>query len=93
MPGRDRNPPEVRTEPLGQFTRRDAERIAKGLEEAGIVWWWKEPGFLSSLWEVGVRLFVDRTRIDEARAIVRASTQTQTQARKPKPQIPSDGTP
>ena len=91
MPGWDRIPPEVRTEHLGQFTRRDAEKIAKGLEEAGIVWWWKEPGFLSSLWEVGVRLFVDRTRIDEARAIVRASTQTE--VRKPKPQIPRDGTP
>jgi hypothetical protein len=91
MPGWDRIPPEVRTEHLGQFTRRDAEKIAEGLEEAGIVWWWKEPGFLSSLWEVGVRLFVDRTRIDEARAIARRVTRTQ--ARKPKPQIPSDGTP
>ena len=91
MPRWDRIPPDVRTEHLGQFTRRDAERIAKGLEEAGILWWWKEPGFLSSLWEVGVRLFVDRTRIDEAREIARSVTRAQEQ--KPKPQIPSDGTP
>jgi hypothetical protein len=91
MPGWDRIPPEVRTEHLGQYTRRDADRIAKGLEEAGIVWWWKEPGFLSSLWEVGVRLFVDRTRIDEARAI--AGAVTRPQQRKPKRQMPSDGTP
>ncbi|MGE5228060.1 MAG: hypothetical protein ACM3OO_14395 [Planctomycetaceae bacterium] len=91
MPRWDRIPPDVRTDYLGQFTRRDADRIAKGLEDAGIVWWWKEPGFLSSLWEVGVRLFVDRTRIDEAREIVRATTQTR--PRRKGPQIPSDGTP
>jgi hypothetical protein len=30
----------------------------------------QEPGFISAVWEFGVRLFVDRTRLDEARRIV-----------------------
>jgi hypothetical protein len=89
MPRWDRIPPDVRTDYLGQFTRRDADRIAKVLEERGIVWWWKEPGFLSSLWEVGVRVFVDRTRLDEAREVVRTATRPDGSP----PQMPSDGTP
>jgi hypothetical protein len=55
---------------LGQFTRDHANAIAGRLEEAGIVWWYKEPGSISRLWEHGVRLFVDRDRLAEARAIV-----------------------
>lgn len=54
---------------LGQFTREHANAIAGELERAGIVWWYKEPGFLSSIWEHGVRLFVDRDRLEEAEAI------------------------
>ena len=54
---------------LGQFTREHAETIAGRLEAAGVVWWFKQPGFLSRLWERGVRLFVDRARLDEARRI------------------------
>jgi hypothetical protein len=54
---------------LGQFTREHANAIAGELERAGIGWWYKEPGFLSSIWEHGVRLFVDRDRLEEARAI------------------------
>ncbi|MBI4260028.1 MAG: hypothetical protein HY658_05635 [Actinobacteria bacterium] len=61
--------PTVRTVHLGQFTRAAADEIAGELERAGIVWWYKEPGFFSQVWEHGVRLFVDRTRLDEARAI------------------------
>jgi hypothetical protein len=55
---------------LGQFTRDHANTIAGRLEEAGIVWWYKEPGSISRLWEHGVRLFVDRDRLAEAQAIV-----------------------
>jgi hypothetical protein len=64
--------PGVITVHLGQFTRDHANAIAGRLEEAGIVWWYKEPGSISRIWEYGVRLFVDRDRLDEARAIVAA---------------------
>jgi hypothetical protein len=61
---------DVTTVHLGQFTRETANLIAGELEQAGIVWWYKEPGFLSQAWELGVRLFVDRARLQEARDIV-----------------------
>jgi hypothetical protein len=64
--------PDVRTVHLGQYTPEHAEAIAAGLEEAGIVWWYKAPGFLSQIWERGVRLFVDRERLQDARAIADA---------------------
>jgi len=60
---------DVSTVHLGQFTHEHAEAIAAELEAAGIVWWYKVPGFLSTMWEHGVRLFVDRERLQEARAI------------------------
>jgi hypothetical protein len=60
---------EVRTVHLGQYTPEHANAIAAELEANGIVWWYKAPGFLSQIWEHGVRLFVDRSRLDEARAI------------------------
>jgi hypothetical protein len=62
--------PDVITVHLGQFTRDHANTVGGRLEEAGIVWWYKEPGSISRIWEYGVRLFVDRDRLDEARAIV-----------------------
>jgi hypothetical protein len=62
---------DVRTVHLGQYTREHAEAIAAELEEAGIVWWYKAPGFISQIWEHGVRLFVDRTRLEDARDIAR----------------------
>ena len=61
--------PNVSTVHLGQFTRETANAIAGRLEEAGIAWWYKEPGWLSSLWELGVRLFVDRTKLADAQRI------------------------
>jgi hypothetical protein len=61
---------DVSTVHLGQFDRETANDIAGELEQAGIVWWYKEPGWLSSIWEFGVRLFVDRERLDEAKALV-----------------------
>ena len=63
---------DVTTTYLGQFDRVTANAIAGRLEEAGIVWWYKEPGFISVIWEFGVRLFVDRERLDEATAIADA---------------------
>jgi hypothetical protein len=71
MPGLERVPPDVRTTYLGEFTQDHAERIAAALEDAGIVWWSKSPGAISRIWEHGVRLFVDRTRLDDARALAR----------------------
>jgi hypothetical protein len=62
--------PNVTTVHLGQFTRETANAIAEQLEEAGIVWWYKEPSWLASLWEYGVRVFVDKKRLAEAEAIV-----------------------
>jgi hypothetical protein len=59
----------ISTVHLGQFTRETANEIAGELERAGIVWWYKEPGYVSQVWEMGVRLFVDRARLAEAEAI------------------------
>ena len=59
----------ITTVHLGQFSRGTANAIAGELEKAGIVWWYKEPGFLSQVWEYGVRLFVDKQRLTEANAI------------------------
>ena len=62
-------PKDVSTVHLGQYTRETANEIAGELEQAGIVWWYKEPGWLSVVWEFGVRLFVDKSRLPEAKAI------------------------
>lgn len=59
----------VTTAQLGQYTNEHANDIAGELEKAGIVWWYKQPGWLSSIWEWGTRLFVDSSRLEEARAI------------------------
>jgi hypothetical protein len=68
----EREPDDVITTYLGQFDRVTANAVAERLEEAGIVWWYKEPGIISVVWEFGVRLFVDRDRLEDARAIVAA---------------------
>ncbi len=60
---------DISTVHLGQFTHEHANDIAGELEKAGIVWWYKQPGYFSSIWEKGTRLFVDRKRLDEAKAI------------------------
>ena len=59
----------VHTVYLGAYTSEHAETIAGRLERADIVWWYKTPGFFSQIWERSVRLFVDRERLDEAKAI------------------------
>jgi hypothetical protein len=63
------DPERITTAHLGQYTRETANEIAGELEKAGIVWWYKEPGWLSQVWEYGVRLFVDRKRLPEAKTI------------------------
>ena len=60
---------DVHTVHLGAYTHAHAEKIAGELEKAGIVWWYKAPGFFSQIWEHSIRLFVDRDRLDEAQAI------------------------
>ena len=62
-------PPKVTTTHLGQYTRETANEIAGELERAGIIWWYKEPGYISQVWEFGVRLFVDKVRLTEAKEI------------------------
>ena len=69
----ERQPDDVITTYLGQFDRVTANAIAARLEDAGILWWYKEPGVVSVVWEFGVRLFVDRERLDRAKAIVSRS--------------------
>ena len=59
----------VHTVYLGAYTSEHAETIAGRLEGADIVWWYKTPGFFSQIWERSVRLFVDRERLEEAKAI------------------------
>lgn len=61
----------ISTVHLGQFSREVANDVAGHLEQAGIVWWYKAPGFFSQIWEYGVRLFVDKDRLAEAQEIAR----------------------
>jgi hypothetical protein len=62
-------PDRVSTVHLGQYTRETANEIAGELEAAGIAWWYKEPGWIAVVWEFGVRLFVDKRRLPEAKEI------------------------
>lgn len=66
---------DAKTVQLGQFTDEHANEIAGRLEGAGIVWWYKQPGWFSSIWEKGTRLFVDETRLEEAQAIAQTVLQ------------------
>ena len=57
---------------LGQFSWEHANEIAGRLEAAGIVWWHKQAGAVTSVLfagEWGVRLFVDKERLEDARSI------------------------
>jgi hypothetical protein len=63
---------QVRTVELGQFTDQNAETIAGELERAGIVWWHKTSGRFTRLLSAadwGTRIYVDRARLDDAKAI------------------------
>jgi hypothetical protein len=66
--------PNVTTVYLGQFTRQHANQIGEELERRDIVWWYKDPGYFSRIWEFGIRLFVDRARLAEARKIAERVT-------------------
>lgn len=60
---------------LGQYTWAHADAIAERLEQAGIVWWHKQAGpvvqfFFAGDW--GVRLFVEKARLEEARRLAEA---------------------
>ncbi len=58
---------------LGQFTWEHANAIAERLEQQEIVWWCKNPGTLSYVFfmEWGARIFVDESRLEEAREIAK----------------------
>ena len=62
---------DVRTTYLGNYAWATANEIAGALEEAGIVWWCKNPGTFTRVLfaEFGVRMFVDQARLPEAREI------------------------
>jgi hypothetical protein len=60
---------DVSTVYLGRYSRETANLVAAELEERHIVWWYKEPGIMASLWEFGVRMFVDREHFAEAMEI------------------------
>jgi hypothetical protein len=63
---------DVLTTYLGNYAWSTANKIAGALEEAGILWWCKNPGTVTRVLfaEFGVRMFVDKSRLDEARSIV-----------------------
>lgn len=66
--------PRVSTVYLGQFGEDRAQAIAAALDRAGIVWWQKAAGRLTRFLfagEWGVRLFVDESKIEEVREILR----------------------
>jgi hypothetical protein len=57
---------------LGQYTDEVANVIAEELEQAGIGWSYKQPGFFTRAFfagEWGTRLFVDEEKLMEARKI------------------------
>ncbi len=65
-------PDDVRTVHLGAFTPDHGVEIARRLEEAGIAYWGKVPsGYFTRIWERDVHLFVDRSKLDDSRTIVR----------------------
>jgi hypothetical protein len=66
---------------LGQYTDETANDIAGELERSGIAWSYKQAGWLTQIFfmgEWGTRLFVDSTRLDEAKAIARRVTEQTT---------------
>jgi hypothetical protein len=72
VPWNPKIPHDVRTAHLGEFTREHSQTIARNLDAAGIAWWTKDPGVISRIWQLGVEIFVDRARLDEARGIADA---------------------
>lgn len=57
---------------LGQYTDETANEIAGALHDAGIPWHFKQSGLIGRvlfMGDWGTRLFVEVSRLDEARAI------------------------
>jgi len=66
-------PAGVKTAHLCACTPEHAEEIGDALEAANIVWWVKAPtGVFLTFLERDANVFVDRERLDDARAIARA---------------------
>jgi hypothetical protein len=62
----------MRTVYLMQVTDENADAVLAALDEAGIAHWEKRSGGLTRFFfagEWGVRIFVDTSRVDEARVI------------------------
>ena len=60
---------------LGQFTWEHSNLVAEQLEKAGIAWSYKQAGAITRLLfagDWGVRLFVEKERLEEARQIAAA---------------------
>jgi len=66
MPWNPKIPPDVRTVHLGEFLPEHAARIGDELNARGIAWWTKDPGAISRIWQLGIEMFVDRDRLEEA---------------------------
>ncbi len=72
MPWNPHIPPEIRTVHLGEFTPEHADQLGEAFDAAGIWWWTKERGGIGRIWQLGVEVFVDRDRLDEARTLASA---------------------
>ena len=66
MPWNPKIPPDVRTVHLGEYLPEHAEQIGDELNARGIAWWTKDPGAISRIWQLGIEMFVDRDRLEEA---------------------------
>jgi hypothetical protein len=67
----------VKTSYLGQYTDEVANEIAGELEAAHIAWTYKQASVITRalfIGEWGTRLFVDSTKLDEAKAIANRVT-------------------
>ena len=67
----------VKTAYLGQYMDETANDIVEKLVEANIPWTYKQATFITRALfagEWGTRLFVDETRLEEARAIAKDVT-------------------
>jgi hypothetical protein len=64
-------PENVTTVYLGNFSGETARLVAEQLDQRGIAWWYKAPGFLAALWEHGIRMFVDKAHLAEAKEIAK----------------------
>jgi hypothetical protein len=51
---------------LGEFLPEHASTIGDELNARGIAWWTKDPGAISRIWQLGIEMFVDRDRLEEA---------------------------